>query len=90
VNFDPASLIGNEDEEDKMYMQEYMKISGTSKNATKQVKERKNLENYGELRSSSAQMKEAGRVEPNPAPVPASPAKKGLPPKTYANPANYR
>lgn len=90
VNFDPASLIGNEDEEDKMYMQEYMKINNSSKNPTKQIKERKNLEQYGEIRSSSAYLREGGRVEANPTITPSSPSKKGSPLKQHNSGAYLR
>lgn len=71
-------------------MQEYMKISNSSKAVTKQIKDRKHLENYGELRTSSAHLNEAGRVEVHPTHVPTSPSKKGLPPKHIGNQANFR
>lgn len=57
LNFDPASLIGVEDEEDKLYMQEYLKLNESparrdAKSALKKEQERRQLESYGGVKKS--------------------------------------
>ncbi len=97
INFDPNALIGYEDEEDRYYMQEYLKHSTVNRQAAeKQVKEKKNFESYGELRK-------AGSVEAGDSPTykknnqPAAQDKAALPPKpqkgkssTFENMAGIR
>ena len=51
INFDPSSLIGFEDDEDRLYIQEYLKHSAVNRVAVeRQVKEKKNFEAYGEIK----------------------------------------
>jgi hypothetical protein len=52
INFDPAALIGKEEDEDKLYMQEFTNISESNKNLMKQVREKQNFEHYGELKNN--------------------------------------
>ena len=61
VNFDPASLIGAEDDEDKLYMQEYNKI-GMQHRAVqeKQAKDRKQFEQYGDLKKPKSGLNNSG------------------------------
>lgn len=88
VNFDPSSLIGNEDEEDRLYMQEYMKVSKSTRNPTKQIQDRRKLEDYGDLNKSQMNGRDSQLAEAYSLKTAASPAKRAAgskPPKANSN-----
>lgn len=90
VNFDPATLIGNEDEEDRMYMQEYLKVSNTNRNPVKQMNDRKKYEEYGELKRSYSGTHQNTSNIFNPTDMPPSPAKKNSSVRKNNIPGSYQ
>jgi len=54
VNFDPASLIGAEDDEDRLYMQEYAKVANTNRHVVERHdRDQRNLQHYGDIKKNS-------------------------------------
>lgn len=90
VNFDPATLIGNEDEEDRLYMQEYMKVSKSNRNPTKQIHDRRRLEDYGDLNRSQTSVRDPQYAEAYSLKTAASPAKRSPMAKHSDVNSNYR
>jgi hypothetical protein len=90
VNFDPATLIGNEDEEDRMYMQEYLKVSHSNRNPAKQMNDRKKFEEYGDLKRSNSGLNQNSSNIFNSPNLPPSPSKKQLSGKNNHIPGSYQ
>ena len=87
--FDPASLIGNEDEEDKLYMKEYTSATEFTsvKESSEPVKARR-LEAYGEIRKPRDPERDSNHIQISEGRTVASPQRR--PPIAKSSASNYK
>ena len=52
MNFEPEDYIGEEDEEDKLYMREYNQANEATQREHNRKKMERKIENYGEFNSN--------------------------------------